>query len=74
MQRQLAQGREERKWMHRDDAAWKGGEGAFISDSFLIPSSHETQLGCLPLCSEKSHLLPISSSFRLSHFEQVLVL
>lgn len=35
---------------------------ALLSDNFLIPDSQEPQLGCLPLCSEKSHLLPISSS------------
>lgn len=54
--------------------AGKAERMALISDNFLIPNPHAPQLGCLPLCSEKSHLFPISSSLCLSLFEQVPVL
>lgn len=45
---------------------------ALLSDNFLIPNSHEPQLGCLPLCSEKSHLFPISSFLCLSTWSRFL--
>lgn len=44
-----------------------------LSDSSLIPNSHEPQLGYLPWCSEKPLVLPINSSFCLRRFERVLV-
>lgn len=54
----LREGR--RKWMPETMQPWEAEREALLSDSFLACNSHESQLGSWALCSEKSHILPIS--------------